>query len=82
MKELTGEQIKAIDNLMHDFRCDYEGARDTDSIEVWVDKWIDNHKQSNATSDDKDCELCHQEKGCSDGATYMLICEKCRDKLE
>ena len=39
---LTREQVDAINSMMHDFRYNYEGARDTDSIEEWVDKWIEN----------------------------------------
>lgn len=41
---LTREQVDAINSMMHDFRYNFEGPRDTDSIEQWVDKWIDNHK--------------------------------------
>ena len=40
--ELTREAVNAIDSLMHDFRYDFEGPRDIDSIEEWVDNWIEN----------------------------------------
>ena len=39
-KPLTEEQIEAINDLMHAFRYEYEGSRDTDSIEEWVDEWV------------------------------------------
>ena len=39
-KPLTEEQTEAINDLMQAFRYEYEGPRDTDSIEEWVDEWI------------------------------------------
>ena len=40
-KPLTDEQKEAINDLMHAFRYEYEGGRDTDSIESWVDEWME-----------------------------------------
>lgn len=40
-KLLTQEQKEAINDLMHSFRYEYEGPRDTDSVEEWVDEWIE-----------------------------------------
>ena len=40
--ELTIEAVNAIESLMHDLRYEYEGPRDLDSIEEWVDNWIEN----------------------------------------
>jgi len=40
-KPLTDEQKEAINDLMHAFRYEFEGPRDTDSIEEWVDSWIE-----------------------------------------
>lgn len=44
MKGLTNEQVEAINNLMHDFRYEFEGSRDTDSIEEWIDGWVNENK--------------------------------------
>lgn len=41
---LTRDAVDAIGWLIHDFRYEYEGSRDTDSIEEWVDRWIENKK--------------------------------------
>ena len=40
-KPLTDEQKEAINDLMHAFRYEFEGPRDIDSIEEWVDEWIE-----------------------------------------
>ena len=44
MKELTSDQAEDISEVMHDFRYNFEGARDTDSIESWVDDWVSEMK--------------------------------------
>jgi len=38
--KLTEDQVDAIYALITDFRYEYEGPRNTDDIEVWVDKWV------------------------------------------
>jgi len=43
-KPLTEEQIQAINDLMHSFRYEFEGDRSTDSIESWVDTWIERER--------------------------------------
>ena len=40
MDKLTEGQVDAIYSLIIDFRYEYEGPRNTDDIEVWVDKWV------------------------------------------
>ena len=40
-KRLSKETVSAINELMTDFRYNFEGPRDIDSVEQWVDEWID-----------------------------------------
>ena len=40
-KPLNDEQKEAINDLMHALRYEFEGPRDIDSIEEWVDDWVE-----------------------------------------
>ena len=40
-KPLTDEQKDAIFSLITDLKYEYEGPMDAESIESWVDSWIE-----------------------------------------